>query len=198
VATRDEFATCMALLSGGIGRPMSEEQASTWFLILGDVPAEPLQAAVLRWLRETESGFFPPAATILRMVVEHSDGRLLSADEAFTQFLAAKRRFDPFRQAVQFMGALNPLVRQTVLACGGPRWAADLLTEDRQIYAGQFRKAYETIAAREDRQRRLPESLRPRIAANQTPNDGPQRLPVHQALLRIAGPGAGNGAESAA
>ena len=39
MASKVEFATCMALLSGGIGRPMPEEQANAWFLILGDVAA---------------------------------------------------------------------------------------------------------------------------------------------------------------
>ncbi len=182
MATKDEFVACLALLSGGIGRPMPEEQATAWYLILGDLSKEVLHASIERYLRENETTFFPAPATILRLSQELTEGRLPTADEAFTEFLAAKRRFDPFYQAIELMASLSPLTRQAVQACGGTVAAAELQAEDRQIYAGQFRKAFEAISARADRQRRLPESLRPRLAANYSAPDGPSRLPVEKAL----------------
>jgi len=160
---RDEYAAVHATLFTACGRPTNEQMIATWWQLLRDIPVQTLKQAVYRWLAETDSGFPTPAA-LRKLAAEFEHGPLLGPDEAFLLVTRALQRHSPYYEPREFCLALPPLVRQAVESCGGPTWIADLDIADRTTYAAQFRRAYEAIAARANLARRLPESLRPRLA----------------------------------
>lgn len=159
---RDEYATVHAILFTACGRPTSEPMITIWWQLLRDIPLEALTQSVKRWLTECDNSF-PTIAAIRKLASEHQHGTLLASDEAFWLVIQALQRHSAHYAPHQFCGALPPLVRQAVESCGGPAWIADLGIDNRTTYAAQFRRAYEAIAQRADRTRRVPESLLPRL-----------------------------------
>ena len=152
-------------LFAAAGRSLAPEGWLMWHRLLGDIPLPALDFAIARWLAETDSGF-PTIAALRKLAAEHQHGTLLGSDEAFWLVIHALQRHSPHYAPHEFCQALPSLVRQAVESCGGPAWIADLGIDNRTTYAAQFRRAYEAIADRADRTRRLPESLRPRIASH--------------------------------
>jgi hypothetical protein len=160
---RNEYAAVHATLFTACGRPTSEQMITIWWQLLRDIPLEALTQSINRWLAECDNSF-PTIAAIRKLASEHQHGTLLASDEAFWLVIQALRQHSPHYAPHDFCRALPPLVRRAVESCGGPAWIADLGIDNRTTYAAQFRRAYEAIAERADRTRRLPESLRPRIA----------------------------------
>ncbi|HET6328683.1 MAG TPA: hypothetical protein VFG04_28625 [Planctomycetaceae bacterium] len=152
-------------LFSAIGRSLDADGWIMWHKLLGDIPLPDLDHAITRWLAEVDSGF-PSIAAIRKLACDHQHGTLLGADEAFWLVIQALQHHSPYYAPHEFRRALPPLVCQAVDSCGGPSWIADLATDNRTTYAAQFRRAYEAIAARAERTRVLPASLRPRIASH--------------------------------
>jgi len=166
-----EFKTRMVGLFAAVGRSLDAEGWIMWHKLLGDLPLPDLDQAIARWLTEFDSGF-PSIAAIRKLASDHRHGTLLGSDEAFWLVIQALQKHSPYYAPHEFRRALPALVCQALDSCGGPSWIADLATDNRTICAAQFRRAYEAIADRVDRTRRLPESLRPRIA-NAAPTSAP-------------------------
>ncbi|HEV7999128.1 MAG TPA: hypothetical protein VGP63_04560 [Planctomycetaceae bacterium] len=167
----------MVGLFAALGRSLDAEGWIMWHKLLCDLPLPNLDYAIARWLTEVDSGF-PSIAAIRKLAADHQHGTLLGADEAFWLVIQALQQHSPYYAPHEFRRALPALVCQALDSCGGPAWIADLATDNRTTYAAQFRRAYEAIAARAERSRILPESLRPRIAA-----ETPTAMP---AVARIA------------
>jgi hypothetical protein len=167
-------------LFAAVGRTLAPEGWLMWHRLLGDIPLPALDYAIARWLAETDSGF-PTIAALRKLASEHQHGTLLGSDEAFWLVIQALQQHSAHYAPHEFCQALPPLVRQAVESCGGPAWIADLGIDNRTTYAAQFRRAYEAIAERADRTRRLPESLRPRIAAQHS-TPAVARLPEAMSL----------------
>jgi hypothetical protein len=154
----------MVGLFAALGRSLDAEGWIMWHRLLGDLPLPDLDHAIARWLTETDSGF-PSIAAIRKLASDHRHGTLLGSDEAFWLVIQALQKHSAYYAPREFCRALPPLVCQAVDSCGGPAWIADLQSDNRTTYSAQFRRAYEAIADRTERTRRLPESLRPQIAA---------------------------------
>ncbi len=131
--------------------------------MLQDLAFESLERAVIRWISECESAFPTPAA-LRRFAVESEEGRILDVDEAWLVFWDVHSKASPHYEAQRFLNLLPPMIRQTVQALGGPGSISEWTTENRTAQHAQFRDVYRSIIARAETQRRLPESLRPRLA----------------------------------
>ncbi len=163
-------------LFSAVGRSLDAEGWIMWHKLLSDIPLPDLDHSIARWLAEVDSGF-PSIAAIRRLASERRHGIQLGADEAFLLVIRALQQHSPYYAPQEFRQALPPLVCQAVDSCGGPSWIADLAADIRTTYAAQFRRAYEAIAARAERTRVLPESLRPRIAAEPRTTDPNPLIP---------------------
>jgi hypothetical protein len=163
--TREEYAKVHAVLFETYGRKTTEEQLEIWFRVLEDLAFESLERAVIRWISECESAFPTPAA-LRRFAVESEEGRLLDVDEAWLVFWDVHSKVSPYYEAQRFLNLLPPMIRQTVQALGGPGSISEWPIENRTAQHAQFRDVYRSILARAETQRRLPETLRPRLAAS--------------------------------
>ena len=75
---RHELAVMMAALFAAFGRELNEVDVDAWHLVLGDIPASELSAAVLKLARTAES--FPSASAVRRLVwdTRRNSGQLRS------------------------------------------------------------------------------------------------------------------------
>lgn len=62
--TRHDFARCIAVLSSGVGREMSQPTIEVWYRVLGDLTVEQLEAGIVRGLRTYKFAGFPPIAAV--------------------------------------------------------------------------------------------------------------------------------------
>lgn len=62
--TAAEFTKCIAVLSAGVGREMTQATAEVWYQVLGDLTAEQLQQAIVTALRSYKFAGFPPVGQI--------------------------------------------------------------------------------------------------------------------------------------
>lgn len=75
---RHELGLMMAALYSAFGRELTEVDVDAWHLVLGDIPASELSAAILKLARTAES--FPSASAVRRLVwdTRRSSGQLRS------------------------------------------------------------------------------------------------------------------------
>lgn len=155
----------MAYLSSATGKRFEPGDVKLWRGMLNDIPFPVLERAVHRYCRERKE--FPTVSDIRDMAAEAQTGELDEAAGAFERLTKAIRRHGSYdREGAQ--RALDPLTWAAMEAAGGWGWACDLTAENRQTYSAQFRMAYQSLAGREERHRRLPAHLRPGIT-NGTP-----------------------------
>ncbi len=86
--------------------------------------------------------------------------------EAFKLAMKAVRHFGWYRP-VEAMQALPRSVQAGIESCGGFKALCDMPVANRQILAGQFRKAYEEKQKQLASQRKLPEEFRPKLQSEQ-------------------------------
>lgn len=88
--TEREFASCMALLCGAVGREMSADQSRAWYAILEDLTLEQLKAGIVSTIRSYKFAGFPPVGAI-REASGAKFGALESKDKATLAWCDARR-----------------------------------------------------------------------------------------------------------
>ena len=162
--TTTDFATSMAYLAAGCGRPLTAEAAEVYFDLLGDLPARALQIAVKRALLESSFTSFPSVGTLRKLATEALQGtdKLPVAMEAWEQVSAAVRRFGLSGQD-RALKSLPPVVARTARAVGW-QCLCDARLENLDVLRAHFLKAYDAVAGREQREALLPPPLKAVLA----------------------------------
>jgi len=88
---KTEFSAIMAVAVAAIGKDLTMEQATVYWRLLGDLPAEVLKVAVTRSLLENEYPTIPTIAAIRRLAVESMAGGYLTPSEAWAKVRAVVR-----------------------------------------------------------------------------------------------------------
>lgn len=145
--TRDEFTPAMGLLSAALARTIDRATLEAWFLILGDLTAEQLNAGIIRTLRTYEYAGLPSPALIRRNCGAQSggaQGTLAVEDRSAVAWSAIKR-------AVARVGGYHsidfddPLITATVRALGG--WERICNTEAGEQFDVWLRRDFERLYA---------------------------------------------------
>lgn len=153
--TRVEFAECMGYAALAVGKPLPKEATEVYYDLLGDLPLDVLRLAVKRVVLEHRWATFPTVAEFRAAASEAMCGRELTAGEAMALVRRAVSVFS-FQREAAALASLPPLVAQAVDALG---WRTICDSTEPEIWGAQFRKAYETLVARERRQAILPPSV---------------------------------------
>lgn len=156
-----EFIALMKPLEHATGKQFTLDQAKTYFAVLSDLSVEALGTAVARCLCEWKFNSLPMPGVLRDLATEASHGRLPEwADQWAVVTKAIRCRGGRYARN-EILGSLEPITRTAVEAVG---FLAICDSEEIGIQAGQFRKAYESLAERETQLRKLPVNLRPGIA----------------------------------
>ena len=178
---RRNFALLMSKLRLGTGKGPSgvPEQAGfpceldVWFDALADLPIGALRTAIEIFIRDGDD--WPTPAKLRRLAVEARDGEARSHADVWPRVLKALRHFGQYRAAAA-RDAIPATVWQAIGAEAGWQHLCDMREDQRSTFAAQFRERYRDLDQREQRHRRLPASLRPRLAPYAI--DEPQRLTI--------------------
>jgi hypothetical protein len=131
-----------------------ELQVGLWQELLGDIPFPVLQTAVKKLM--LESPYPPVISDVRRTAIEIVHPRRVTAAEAWGEVLGAIRKYGQYRPDAA-MASLSPLTAKIVRAMG----FIDLcLSENAVADRAHFLRMYEEVAARENKETVLPESLR--------------------------------------
>lgn len=158
---RPEFLNLLKGLVSATGmRPLEPAECEFWYRCLSDLPDEALRNAVARFAMAGDG--WPTVAKIRALADEAMHGQPVPAEDAFERLVAVVRRYGSY-DPHGGIAKLDDRTKRALNACGGWMWACEMSCENRQIFAAQFRRAYESIKARELEHRRLPAAIRPAI-----------------------------------
>lgn len=156
--TKAQVAQAVAtLVCGYPSAKWTEENASVYETMLGDLDFEPMMAAVARLVRTSK--FLPSVAEVRAAVLEITEGVPRIAEDAWGDVLQAMHRFGPYRKRPTFE---DPLVEFAVERMG---WRA--LLEGRNDAADRARFC-ELYSQARDRERR-DKLASPRLAGSSAP-----------------------------
>jgi hypothetical protein len=153
--TRKEFGCIIAYLAAASGKSPTQEQAEVYFDLLGDLPAEALQFAAKRALLESCYPVLPPVGTLRKLAVDAMNGadREPTPDEAWELVRRAIGRFGYRREQAALDALPEGAVRRAAECLG---WQSLCDSTEPEICRAQYRKAYESLQSRRERQRLLP------------------------------------------
>jgi hypothetical protein len=159
--TRLEFAPIMATLSAAAGRGMPEDQAEIYRELLGDLPVRMILAAIRRCVAESRYPGFPPVGAIRAAAADLRHAGAPPWPEAWQLACDAAGRYGLSRER-QALAALDQIHVQLARAVRAIGWQAlcDAACGDLDTLRAQFRDAYSTLSERDEREGRLPLSLR--------------------------------------
>lgn len=163
---RAEFASCMLIVEAAT-KPMSHEQAKSYFELLADLPVDAFLVACKRALIESQYPTIPPIGVLRRLAVSAMQGHVVerTADEAWAIAMKAMARCD-----IEINGSVDrafadcpPLVWKAVELFG---FMAMYNLPDGAIETAraQFRRVYDGLVANEEALRLLPSSVKDAIA----------------------------------
>jgi len=152
---RADFAKVMAYIVAATGKAIATETAEVYFDLLGELPAEALQFAAMRALLEACYPVLPPAGVLRKLALDAMNGadREPTADEAWELVRRAINAFGYMREQ-QALAALPEGPVRRAAECLG--WQSMCESTVEEVTRAQYRKAYETLAHRRQRQRLLP------------------------------------------
>lgn len=161
---RAEFAAAMAVLTAAIARPMAEDQATVYFELLGDLPADVLKLAIKRTLLEHRITTIPTIAELRALATEimHPE----SAMDSGQAFGLARQAIAGFGWSSQEPGlaSLPPLVRQVVRQIG---WRVMCESENADAMRAHFVRMFEAARSSVVRTLNQPVALRNEIRERQ-------------------------------
>lgn len=133
--------------------------------LLSDLPIEQIKAAVLRHV--SASKWFPTVAELREAAVALSTPPLQTAIEAWGEVYAAMAsgEFYCFADHVTEPEFLNPITARLVESMN---WRQLCMSENTVADRARFIESYEQLAARNERERRLPEQLQAGSQATDT------------------------------
>jgi hypothetical protein len=158
---RTEFAQIMVYLAAGTGKQVAAETVEVYYDLLCDLPSEALAFAVKRSLLESAYPVVPPVGTLRRLALDAMNAahREPTADEAWELVRRALNRFGYMREEEGLAGLPAGPVRRAAECLG---WRSLCDSTEPEISRAQYRKAFETLQGRQQRERLLPA---PMIAA---------------------------------
>jgi hypothetical protein len=156
--TREEFGCVMAYVSAAVNKPVAENTARVYFDLLGDLPAPALEAAAKQALLESAYPTLPPVGTLRRLAVEAlcAKDALPSPEEAWELTRRALVAYGYCREEQGLASLPDGPVRRAAECLG---WQSLCESTEPEIVRAQYRKAYESLAGRAQRQRLLPAPL---------------------------------------
>lgn len=177
--TLAEFLPWMAYISTAIQKPLSEEAATVYFDLLGDLPVEVLKAAAKRVCLEHKWSSFPNPAEIREAAAKVARGPAgeLSPAEAWAKaWHEINSRIDPELEYTieRARKSLPPLVWEAIRAMGIP--ALCYGNEPVSVFRAQFTKIYEQLQARDHRDALLPPDARQAIPEKPVPRNLPASI----------------------
>jgi len=157
--TREDFASVVAYLSAGTGKPMPREQAEVYYDLLSDLPVAAVRKAARDELAESCYPTLPAPGKLRQRAVEALHGALPAWGEGWAAVTRAVRLFGVSR-ARQALDSLPPLAREAAESFG---WQAICDAHNGEALRAQFRDVYEALSLRESRGRALPPPGRPAL-----------------------------------
>lgn len=161
----DECLTVIEILAGAYpGRKGFESDAiivrtaKVWHHLLADLP---VQAVLMAVEKHSISSVYPPTVAEIRTAISEAvnPDLTLAASDAWGEVTRAVRMYGTYQEE-RGMQSLSERTRRVVKAIG---WREICASEEADVIRGQFRKAYEGIAAREKVDALLPERLKRQI-----------------------------------
>jgi len=142
------FIACIRVLAALYSEfKLTPETVTAYWIVLGDIDPQLLQAATLQLGSNPETNFFPRAGAIRKACYElaENENETITAADAWIEVMAAMGKYSVYRTP-EFD---NPL---TMKALGGTRgWRALCVSDesDESYHRHQFIKAYESYIERE-------------------------------------------------
>jgi hypothetical protein len=163
--TRADWVLVAAYISAAVVKDFTEHQAEVYFDLLQDLPTAAVQIAAKQCLLESIYPTIPTVGAIRKAATAAATGshRLPLAIEAWESAFWAVGRYGLSRER-EALATMPPAVAKAVRAIG---WRAlcDTKLDDLDTLRAHFLKAYEAMAARDQRQGLLPNSLKETIEA---------------------------------
>lgn len=131
--------------------------AKLWATMLADIPYETAKQALIKVLATAR--YFPTMADIREALVDLTQGKDMTADEAWGCVVQAIRRYG-YYQPEKGMATLPREVRAVVEHFG---WRELCASEEPDVIRGQFRMAWEARVKRARELATLPPAVRQRI-----------------------------------
>lgn len=176
--TPERFAELMGGLLCATNHKMDAKGIEVWRRILADIDDASLSRAFHRAACECKG--WPTPALIREYAAAVECGEVATLQDVWPSVLKAVRHFGIYGKA-EAKKAIPADVWKCLGGNVGWEWLCEMEPDQRAAYAAQFRDRYREHKAREERDRRLPESLRPRI--DNTPVRGlPEPKPEPLAL----------------
>lgn len=155
--TRDEFKKFFAYISAvTTDTNPSAAKVQVYWDALNDLNFDVAMIAAKKIIATLESPFLPMPAIIRKAVVEITQPPVLTAGEAYEKVLKAINRFGSYKET-EALESLDLITRKATQAIG---WKSLCLSEEPDVVRGQWRKAYEAIAQREQAEAKVPQSLK--------------------------------------
>jgi hypothetical protein len=161
--TRSEFASVMAYIGLGCGKPLSDAAMEVYLDLLGDLSLEALWVAAKRAVLEHKYYTFPPVAILREFAVEPTRGTEMTPGEAWKIAWGAIGRYDPdiegsFERAFR---RVPPVIFEACL-CFGPQ--AMIAAPKIEVARAQWLTIYEALVSRQRRMKQIPASLQEEIS----------------------------------
>lgn len=155
--TRDEVIKLLAWAVANF--PSMQERdlrptAELWYKILGDLPYEIAEAALIKVLATAK--YFPTVAEIREAAASIALPSLLSPADAWNVLTAAINRYGFYRRQ-EALASLPPEVRKAVECLG---WESVCHSEEPEIVRAQFMRVYETYLNRAKEEVTVPPEVR--------------------------------------
>lgn len=151
-----------AVCSGGC----DEHRIKAFHGAMQGLSVDSVEAAIATYLMTAEDRWWPMPGTIRRMALQQSDGRHLSADEAWAMVETASRtwtRHDPTRAKAATAGIPSDVL-EMFRSLGGFVTLQESDPTGASVMRSHFLKLWQERVQQVETERATPEVLRPRIA----------------------------------
>jgi len=170
--TRTDFTVIMLYLEAAVARPVPVATLEVYYDLLGDLPADVLQAAVTRAAMDHRFASLPLPGELRELADEIMHPGQLSAAEAWNLASTAALRIGWPMLALCIQGKSTPSritkefakLPKDVIKAIQFFGVSEFCGARTDFMRSQWLKIYETIARREQRQRMLPPGLRTVLA----------------------------------
>lgn len=169
--TNAECVNLLAPLAAACSGELDKYRIMAFHAALGDLPVLAVKAAVTAYLMTAEDRWWPMPGTIRRMALQQSDGRHLTADEAWSLIETASRtwtRHDEDR-AKAATANMPDDVCEVFKAVGYFTSLQEGSPDSISVMRSNFLRLWRERTERVETERATPEPLRPRIATAPNP-----------------------------
>lgn len=134
----------------------SPAKVEVYWDALNDLPFDTAMIAAKRIVATLENPFLPMPATIRGVVAELTGPRIKTHGEAWEEVTKAIRNYGGYREE-EALASVSELTARAIKAVG---WKSLCYSEEQDIIRAQFRKAYEALAQREEKEAKVPQKLK--------------------------------------